>query len=51
MGSVSLIAVAHDEADLPKLRMGVAMRARMMARQKMHEDPVLARKVLRMLAD
>ena len=51
MGSISLIAVAHDQADLPALQADVSDRARLMARQKMHEDPALRRKVLQILAE
>jgi hypothetical protein len=51
MGSISLIAVAHDEADLPELRRKVAQRGRVMARDAMQADPVLAKKVAKILAD
>lgn len=51
MGSISLIAVAHDQADYPELHSDISQRARMVASQKMRNDPTLARKVMKMLAE
>jgi hypothetical protein len=51
MGSMSLIAVAHDEADLPKLQEDVARRAKTLSRERMRADPVLAKKVMQLLAE
>ena len=51
MGSISLIAVAHDEADIGKLRMDVLQREKKLTREKMQADPVLAKKVMRMLGE
>jgi hypothetical protein len=51
MGSISLIAVAHEQSDSAKLREDVSQRARMMAGAKMLLDPALARKVKSLLAD
>ncbi len=51
MGSVSLIAVPHDEADLATLQTDVEKRAKSLARERMREDPQLAKKVLQMLAE
>ena len=51
MGSISLIAVAHDEADFAKLNGDVSQRARNVARQRMQADPALAKKVAKILAE
>ena len=51
MGSISLIAVAHDEADIGKLRMDISQREKKLAHEKMQADPILARKVLQMLGE
>ena len=51
MGSVSLIAVPHDEADLATLQTDVNQRAKQVARERMREDPQLAKKVMQMLAE
>lgn len=51
MGSISLIAVAHDEADHVRLQRDVAQRARALARERMQADPVLAKKVATILAE
>ncbi|HZQ47814.1 MAG TPA: hypothetical protein VFC07_12420, partial [Verrucomicrobiae bacterium] len=51
MGSISLIAVPHDEADLQVLRGSVAQRGRLLAREKMRDDPALAKKVMKILAE
>ncbi|HEV2691727.1 MAG TPA: hypothetical protein VG347_02415 [Verrucomicrobiae bacterium] len=49
MGSISLIAVAHDEGDIRTLRTDIALREKKVAREKMLSDPVLARKVMQMM--
>jgi len=46
MGSVSLICVAHDEADLPKLRNDVSQRDRTIARERMREVALVEHAVL-----
>jgi hypothetical protein len=51
MGSISLIAVPHAEADLAVLRKDISNRSRQVARERMKADPVLARKVMRILVD
>lgn len=51
MGSISLIAVAQKEADLPVLRRDQNERRTELARTKMQADPQLARKVMRLLAE
>jgi hypothetical protein len=51
MGSVSLIAVTHDEADHGKLQRDVSQRSRELVREKMQSDPALARKVVQLLAE
>jgi len=51
MGSVSLIAVAHEESDLATLREDVSRRNRELARSRMQADPALAKKVAEMLSE
>ena len=51
MGSISLIAVPHDEADLATLQEDTRRRNRQVARERMRDDPALARKVMQMLAE
>ena len=51
MGSISLVAVAHNEADRPALQSDIRQRERTMSREKMRSDPVLARKVMKILAE
>jgi hypothetical protein len=51
MGSISLIAVAQKESDLPALRRELNERRTQLARSKMSSDPELARKVARLLAE
>jgi mono/diheme cytochrome c family protein len=51
MGSISLIAVPHQEADLPALRYDLAQRNRLIARDAMKADPALALKVAKILSD
>jgi hypothetical protein len=50
MGSISLIAVAHDEADHGKLQRDISERSRELVREKMRSDPALARKVAQLFA-
>jgi hypothetical protein len=51
MGSVSLIAVAHDEKEATGLRRALKLRTDMLARSKMLADPALAKKVRALLAE
>jgi mono/diheme cytochrome c family protein len=51
MGSISLIAVPHVQSDFEMLRRDIATRDRSIARDKMAADPVLAKKVMRLLAE
>jgi mono/diheme cytochrome c family protein len=51
MGSISLIAVPHDESDLATLRGNISQRERQLAREKMRADPALAKKVLQILGE
>ena len=51
MGSISLIAVPHDESDLGTLQADIRQRNRQIAREKMRDDPALAKKVMQMLAE
>jgi mono/diheme cytochrome c family protein len=51
MGSISLIAVPHVESDHETLKRDLAIRSRKLALEKMAEDPELAKKVMRLLAD
>ena len=52
MGTISLIAVAHEESDRQELRNeDIKQRADTIAREKMRSDPVLAKKVFSMLAE
>jgi mono/diheme cytochrome c family protein len=51
MGSISLMAIAHSESDMPALRESLSQRQRELARKKMQEDPLLAAKVARLLGD
>jgi len=49
MGSLTLVAVPHDEADLPVLRRDILMHRNQMARARMTADPDLRRKVAELL--
>jgi hypothetical protein len=51
MGSISLIAVPHDEADLAVLQNDVSQRAKVMARERMRADPAVAKKVAKILGE
>jgi mono/diheme cytochrome c family protein len=51
MGSISLIAVAHDQSDLKILNEDLAQRTRKLVRERMLSDPELARKVANILAE
>src|ERR1051326_1013453 len=51
MGSISLIALAHAEADLPDLRRDISQRGREVARQAIQADPALTKKVAKILAE
>jgi len=51
MGSISLIVVPHEESDLVALRRDINQRQNELARERMHSDPELARKVRQFLAE
>jgi hypothetical protein len=51
MGSIGLSAVPHEEADLTTLNHDMEVRAKRMAHEKMMSDPMLAKKVMQMLAE
>jgi hypothetical protein len=51
MGSISLIAVAHEESDFPALQKENSRRRNELARDRMQADPALARKVQQLLAE
>jgi hypothetical protein len=51
MGSISLIAIPHEESDLKTLRGDLSHRARKLAHERMSADPVLAKKVRDLLAE
>jgi hypothetical protein len=51
MGSISLILVSHDEADHPALQKDISQRNRQVAMDRMKNDPQLAEKVKRLLAE
>jgi hypothetical protein len=51
MGSVSLIAVPHEQSDLKTLTDDVGQRARKFARDRLRNDPALAAKVAKILAE
>ncbi len=51
MGSISLIAVAHEESDHAALRADIARRNREFVRDRIRVDPTLARKVAQLLAE
>lgn len=51
MGSLTLVGVPHDEADLPVLQRDLLRRRNQMARDRMMADPELRRKVAALLAE
>ncbi len=51
MGSISLIAVPHEEKDLAVLNEDLGRRRREMAREGMRSNPAIARKVAQILAE
>jgi mono/diheme cytochrome c family protein len=51
MGSISLIAVAHEESDHAALQEDIARHAKELTRARMKADPALAEKVMKMLAE
>lgn len=51
MGSVSLIAVAHRQSELPMLQGNLVGRRNEMAVKRMRDDPMLAKKIQEMLAE
>jgi mono/diheme cytochrome c family protein len=50
MGSISLIAVPHQESDLTALNDDIAQRTRALVRKRMREEPELASKLLKIFA-
>jgi hypothetical protein len=51
MGSISLLAVAHDESELGTLKNDVGQRQREIARSRMISDPAFAKRVREMFAE
>jgi hypothetical protein len=51
MGSISLMAVPHDESDLDILRQDIHRRSRNLALERMQADPALQKKVAQLLAE
>jgi hypothetical protein len=51
MGSISLVAVPHEESDLSVLRQDQGQRRRRLARDKMMADPALAKRIAEMMAE
>jgi mono/diheme cytochrome c family protein len=51
MGSISLMAVPHDESDLDVLRQDIHRRSRNLALERMQADPALQKKVAQLLAE
>jgi hypothetical protein len=51
MGSISLIAVADQETDLPKLHWDIGKREEKLVRSKMQSDPQFAAKVMQLLSE
>ena len=51
MGSISLIAVPHQESDLTALQQDIARRRNTLARSRMRTDPALATKIAQLLAE
>ena len=51
MGSVSLLAVPHQESDLGKLREDLVRRRNDLARSRMQADPELAKKIRQLLSE
>lgn len=51
MGSISLIAVPHEESDLKSLQRDIARRQNDYVRTQMRADPALALKVSKLLAE
>ena len=51
MGSISLIAVPHEESELGALNQELAKRRNELARARMQSDPALAKKVAQLLSE
>ncbi len=51
MGSISLIAVPHEESDLAALQGGVMRHRNELVRERMRSDPTFAKKVARLLSE
>jgi hypothetical protein len=51
MGSISLVAVAHDESEHDVLQKDISQRSRQVATDRLRTDPKVAAKVKRLLED
>jgi len=51
MGSISLIAVAHEESERAALQGDIARRSKELVRDRMQADPELAKRIARLLAE
>ena len=51
MGSISLIAVAHEESERAALQGDIAQRQREFVRKRMEADPELAKRIAQLLAE
>ncbi|PYI83131.1 MAG: hypothetical protein DME26_15675 [Verrucomicrobia bacterium] len=51
MGSISLIAVPHQESDLATLQKDITRRSNELVRERMQADPALAKKLRQLLAE
>jgi hypothetical protein len=51
MGSITLIAVAHEESERQVLQGDIAQRQRELARKRMEADPELAKRIAQLLAE
>jgi len=51
MGSISLIAVPHNESELGTLQRDIGQHRREMARDAMRTDPALATRIAQLLAE
>jgi len=51
MGSISLIAVAHEESERAALQSDIARRQGELVRKRMEADPELAKRIAQLLAE
>jgi mono/diheme cytochrome c family protein len=51
MGSISLLGVAHDEAELPTLKRDVNLHQREIVRSRLASDPALGKRIKEMLGE